>query len=37
MERNSAEAHRMKSDEKLFFCQIYGFVVRKMEHVVIDR
>ena len=25
MEGNSAQAHRMKSDEKPFFCQIYGF------------
>ena len=30
-------AHRMKSDEKLFFCQIYAIVWRKMVHVVIDR
>ena len=27
----------MKSDEKLFFCQIYEFFKDKMAHVVIDR
>ena len=26
----------MKSDKKLFFCQIYAIFLRKMEHVVID-
>ena len=30
-------AHRMKSDEKPFFCQIYGIVWGKMVLVVIDR
>ena len=30
--------HGMKSDEKLFFCQIYAvFFLRKIVHVVIDR
>ena len=37
MERNSARAHGMKSDEKPFFCQIYGIFGGKMVHVVIDR
>ena len=30
-------AHRMKSNEKLFFCQICVIFKRKMVHVVIDR
>ena len=30
------KAHGKKSDEKLFFCQIYAIVWWKMVHVVID-
>ena len=30
-------AHRMKSDEKLFFYQIYAFFRERMVHVVIDK
>ena len=36
MERNSARANRMKSDRKLFFCQMYAIFGEKMEHVVIN-
>ena len=31
------KVHVMKSDEKLFFCQMYVIVWGKMVHVVIDR
>ena len=30
-------AHGMKSDWKLFFCQIYAIFWEKMVHVVIDK
>ena len=29
--------HRMKSEEKPFFCQSYAIFLEKMVHVVIDR
>ena len=30
-------AHRMKSDERPFFCQIYAIFFLQMVHIVIDR
>ena len=36
MEKNSAQAHGMKLDEMLFFCQIYAnFSWGGMAHVII--
>ena len=37
MKRNSAQAHEMKSDEKLFSVKSMQFFKEKMVHVVIDR
>ena len=37
MMKNSVQGPQMKSDENLFFCQIYAIFGGNMVHIVIDR